>query len=193
MATSSFSVPDTIHSLRQMRDLPYNVGYACGELLEHIVPLVSYHLEHDSNFRNNNPKASVSTVEFASAVDAQLKHARDADDVSGKFADDLLADRKERKPRKKYLEKYTVMMENAFKAEIKEKLRDMFLKWTPEQTRMFNKGLDRRLTGTAWSVYPADNVVLQADGSDWAVWLRGHCDELGMIEGKAGRPVFDKL
>lgn len=65
--------------------------------------------------------------------------------------------------------------------------------WTREQIEEFNKGVDKSLTGMAWSRYPAVNVCLAAGGEDWGVWLRARCDELGMVEHKAGRRVMDDL
>jgi hypothetical protein len=66
-------------------------------------------------------------------------------------------------------------------------------RWTAEQTEEFNKGVDKRLTGMAWSRYPTLNVCSKADREDWGVWLRSRCDGLGLVEAKAGRKVMDEL
>lgn len=191
MTTSTLNIPSTIQNLREKARQPYDIGYACGELLRHISPLVSYHLEQPSTFHNKPPTCTIPTVEFTLAIDARLESLRLADETSEGLPNDRMEDRKERRPHRKYSDRYVSFVENAFKTAVRENLRDMLSSWDAEQTRKFNKGLDRALTGTAWCVYPDENATLVAD--DWAIWLRGQCEELGMSEAKAGRPVFDEL
>jgi hypothetical protein len=63
----------------------------------------------------------------------------------------------------------------------------------PDFVSAIDQCIDKALSGTQWVVYPINNVVAEAGEGDWAVWLRGRCEELGMAEAKAGRRVLEDM
>jgi hypothetical protein len=71
-------------------------------------------------------------------------------------------------------------------------LGDVFQAWGSDRTRLFNKGADKALSSIQWVVYPDRNVIFEAGEDDWAVWIRGQCEELRMDEAKAGRKVLEE-
>jgi hypothetical protein len=85
------------------------------------------------------------------------------------------------------VERYTYLIETAYKPYVREQLADAFQSWSKEQTQLFNKGIDKALSGIQWCVYPDSNVVIIAGDDGWAIWLRGQCEEMGMLEARAGR------
>jgi hypothetical protein len=188
--SGEFAIPLTVHKLRSNMLKPWTVGYFIGLMLYHISPLLTRHLENSMDFHNPVPKALSSVCDFVSAVDAYIVHLRLIDGCSEKFPND---DRKTAKHRRKYIERCTYMVEAVFKNYIREVLGDIFQAWSSDQTRLFNKGADKALTGIQWVVYPDKNVVFEAIEGDWAVWIRGQCEELGMYEARAGRKVLEEM
>ncbi|KAF1961840.1 hypothetical protein CC80DRAFT_401445 [Byssothecium circinans] len=191
----NFRVSRTIQQLLSLKNEPYKVGLACGELLHAVPTLVAYHMDEAYDFKNNpsRVKASIDPAEFASAVDALLQHLRRTDGHVGKFPGALSGDQKERKLRRKYMELYTSQVEKAVKTVLKKEMRGVFLGWDGQQTEGFNKGLDRALTGAAWARYPKENVVLATEKQEWSEWLRSQCEALGMVEAAADRRVLGDL
>ncbi|KAF2678177.1 hypothetical protein K458DRAFT_481042 [Lentithecium fluviatile CBS 122367] len=187
-----FQIPETITVLRNITNT-YEVGRACGELLYSITSLVAYHLDQSADCQNEPQRASISTSEFTAAVDAYLHFLRIYDGCSERFPNGIAVDRKGRRARRKYRERYIFILETRFKNALHEALGGMMKTWTEEQIEKFNKGVDKVLSGAAWTKYPGKNVCLEAGESDWGVWLRGKCEELGIVEAKVGRRVFDDL
>lgn len=172
-----FEIPTTIALLRTKINEPWNVGYAIGVMLYHIPSLLTKHLDNVIDYKNPLPKALRHVRDIVPALDAYIKHLRLLDGCSSKFPND---DRKGKTRRRKYIGGYTYMAEAAFKNHIRQALGDVFDGWSGEKSRSFNKGMDKALTGVQWVVYPDKNVVIEAGEGDWAVWIRGHCEELGM-------------
>jgi hypothetical protein len=65
------------------------------------------------------------------------------------------------------------MVETVFKKCIRETLSDVFESWSCEHTQLFNKGVDKALSGIQWVVYPDRNVAMEAGEGDWSAWLHG--------------------
>jgi hypothetical protein len=185
-----FEIPTTIALLRTKTDEPWNVGYAIGVMLYHIAPMLTKHLDNAVDYRNPLPKALLHARDIVPALDAYVKQLRLTDGCAGKFPND---DRKGKTRRRKYMRRFTYMAEAAFKNHIRLALGDVFDGWSGEQTRVFNKGVDKAMTGIQWVVYPDKNVVIEAGEGDWAVWIRGQCEELGMDEARAGRVALQDL
>ncbi|KAF2248276.1 hypothetical protein BU26DRAFT_565680 [Trematosphaeria pertusa] len=193
MAHYRFEIPSTIESLRQRALLPYDMGLLLGRLHNYITKLVSYHIDEPVDFHNTPRKLAIPTEEFTSAVDALIRQLRLTDGCSEKFPNKVPADRKGQRVRRKYHERYTYMVEAAFKHTVRKELEDVFSGWNTEETKLFNKGVDRGVTGAAWMVYPERNVVMEAGEGGWGIWLQGKCEELGFIEAMADRQVLDDL
>ena len=179
--------------LRKDSNQTWQLGVAVGTMLYHISPLLTTHLDNPDNFQNKTPEAFTWAIGFVAAIDQYIAHLRLADGCTEKFPNDRDVDRKGRKLRRKYMERYTFMVEVAYKNHIREALADVFRGWTKEQTRAFNKGVDKALSGVQWVVYTDSNVVVEAGEGDWAVWIRGRCEELGRAEAKAGRKVLEDM
>lgn len=189
----TFRMANTVAVLRSMAKQPYDLGLVIGELLHAIPGLVSSHLDHDSNFYNSAPKASIDTCEFAAAVDNFLYNLRTADGVVNAFPDDLSVNRKQRKLRREYRAKYIDLVEKAVKNIIMIDLKGIFIGCSTDAAQMFNKGLDYGLNMIAWRLYPSVNVVLEAHEEDWSLWLRVRCEELGKRSIREGKSAFDAL
>lgn len=185
-----FEIPTTIALLRTKVDEPLKVGYAIGVMLYHISPLLTNHLDKAVDYKTPLPKALSQVRDIVPALDAYIKHLRLTDGCSLKFPND---DRKGKTRWRKYIGRYTYMAEAAFKNHIRQTLGDVFDEWSGEQTRSFNMGVDKALNGVQWVVYPDKNVVVEAGEDDWAVWIRGQCEELGMDEARAGRAVLHDM
>jgi hypothetical protein len=164
-----------------------------GVMLYYIVPLISSHLENPIDFRNKAPEALQWATGFVEAIDQYIAYMRLTDGCSEKFPEDATVDRKSRRPRRKYMERYTHLVERAYREHVREQLCDVFQSWNQEQTQLFNKGIDKALSGIQWVVYPEENVVLAAGDDEWAIWLRGRCEELGMLEARAQRKVLEEM
>lgn len=188
-----FKIPAIIARIRTNSAQPFDVGMGLGVMLYHIVPLISTHLENPMEFHNKAPTALQWATEFVEAVDQYIAYLRLTDGCSEKFPNDATVDRKSRRPRRKYMGRYTHLVENAYKNHVREQLCDIFQSWSKEQTQLFNKGMDKALSGIQWVVYPQENVVLAAGDDEWTIWLRGRCEELGMIEARAERKVFEDI
>jgi hypothetical protein len=189
----TFEFPETMTVLRNKVHEPWKLGFAVGVMLYHIAPLLSTHLDNAVDFQNPVPGALTCLPGSVSAIDQYIAYLRLTDGCAQRFPNDVGVDRKGRKPRRKYMERYTFMVEAAYKTYICDALGDVFQNWDVEQTRLFNKGIDKALSGTQWVVYPDKNVVVEAGEGDWAVWLRGRCEDLGMAEAKAGRRVLEDM
>jgi hypothetical protein len=189
----NFEIPVAIAKVRTKTDQPFNVGMALGVMLYYIVPLISSHLDNAIDYHKKVPQALQWVTGFVEAIDQYIAYLRLTDGCSEKFPDDTTVDRKSRRPRRKYMERYTHLVENAYKEHVREQLCDVFLSWTKEQTQLFNKGIDKALSGIQWVVYPGENVVLAAGDDEWAIWLRGQCEELGMLEARARRKVLEEM
>lgn len=85
------------------------------------------------------------------------------------------------------------MLEAEFKRTVLEQLSSIFQDWSVEQTRLFNKGVDKAVCGIQWVAYPEENVAMCAGDGDWATWLKERCDELGMREFGAGRKALEEI
>jgi hypothetical protein len=189
----NFEIPATIAKVRTKIDQPFRVGMALGVMHYHIVPLIATHLENAIGFRNKVPEALTWATGFVDAIDQYIAHLRLTDGCFEKFPNDTTVDRKSRRPRRKYMERYTYLIENMYKEHIREQLCDVFQSWSKEQTQLFNKGVDKALLEIQWVIYPEENVVLNAGGDEWAIWLRGKCEELGMLEARAERKVLEDM
>jgi hypothetical protein len=188
-----FHMPSVINLLRKKADLPWHMGFAVGMMMYHISPLVSTHLDNNFDFKNKIPSTLSWTPDFVPAIDQYIACLRMSDGCVGRFPNDLDVDRKGRRPRRKYMKSYTFKAGVAYKSYICEALANIFQSWNVEQTRLFNKGVDKALSGVQWVVYPDKNVVVGAGEDDWAVWLRGECEKLGMIEARAGRHALEAM
>jgi hypothetical protein len=51
----------------------------------------------------------------------------------------------------------TPVVEAAYETHIREVLDNVFESWTVEQTQIFNKGVEKALSGVQWVVYPCSN------------------------------------
>jgi hypothetical protein len=49
------------------------------------------------------------------------------------------------------------VVEAAYETHIREVLDNVFESWTVEQTQIFNKGVEKALSGVQWVVYPCSN------------------------------------
>lgn len=190
-ATLTLDIGHTMNVLHSISDDPLWLGQACGELMQIITTLVTYHLDHAASHRNGLVPACIDTLEFTSAIDKALEDMRNADGVTEPFPDDLLVDRKQRRPRRKYKEKYIELLETMFRNHIEAQLTVVFGGYGSETTQDFNKGINLGLGGSPWRVYPSSNVVLHAGGEDWGQWLKKRCEQLGTTSARQGLPVFE--
>ncbi|KAF1847613.1 uncharacterized protein K460DRAFT_363674 [Cucurbitaria berberidis CBS 394.84] len=188
-----FAIPEALTQLRAKIDQPHSMGMIIGVMLYYIAPLLSTHLDNAAAFQNKVPDALKCMTGFVTAIDQHIAYLRFTYGCSERFPDDTMVDRKGRRPRKKYMERYTYLVEATYKHCIREGLRDIFQAWRKEQTRDFNKGVDIVLSGIQWVVYPEKNVVVEVGEGDWAVWLRAQCEELGMEEARAGRKLLEDM
>ncbi|KAH7355498.1 hypothetical protein BKA66DRAFT_475515 [Pyrenochaeta sp. MPI-SDFR-AT-0127] len=189
----NLNLPATLTKLHTMVDQPYNLGKAVGVLLYNITPLLSTHLDNAVEFRNKVPEALKWTPDFVVTMDQYVAYLRLADGCSERFIQSTETDRQGRQIRKKYMQRYTNVVEAVYKDCIREHLKVAFQSWTDEQTQLFNKGIDKALSGTQWVVYPKKNVVTEAAAEDWAAWIRQQCELLGMGEVRAGRRALEDI
>jgi hypothetical protein len=175
----TFSLPSVIEKLRTKSHEPWSLGAAIGVLLYHISPLIATRLDNAIDYQNAIPSALAWAPTFVAAIDQHIAHLRLTDGCSGKFPAAPPSDRKIMEKRRKYLERYVYIVEAAYKAHIRASLADVFHAWDTQQTQQLNKGVDKALTRVQWVVYPDENVVFEAVEGDWAVWIRGRCEELG--------------
>jgi hypothetical protein len=190
--SSKFEITTVISKVWDMSAQPFDVGVALGTMLYYVVPLVSTHVENGAGFQNKTPGALAWASGFVEAVDKYTAHLRVTDGCS-EPANEANDGRKGRRAARKFKERYMNLVGAAYKDYVGEQLCDMFQCWDKEQTQLFNKGVDKALTGVQWVVYPGKNVVLQPGDTDWAIWLRGQCEELGMAEARAGRQVLEDM
>ncbi|KAF1917554.1 hypothetical protein BDU57DRAFT_445993 [Ampelomyces quisqualis] len=174
---------------------PWALGHAIGKLLYHIAPLISTHLDNAVDFQSPVPRALSDMNGFVESLDAYVAHLRLTDGCSEKFSTTTLScsDRKAKAAQRKYVDRLTYLAEATFKKYIMEIFGSVFRTWTKEQTRMFNKGVDKAVSGVQWVVYPGSNVVFGAGEGDWGVWLRNACEELGIEEVRAGRRALESM
>jgi hypothetical protein len=166
---------------------------ALAVMVYYINPLIPTHLENAVEYQNKVPEALTWVPGFVEAIDQYMAYLRLTDGCSEKFPNDTTVDRKGRRPRRKYLERYTYPIETAYKHRIRGQFADAFQAWSKEQTQLFNKGVDRALSGIQWCAYPETNVAMVTEDDDWAIWLRGQCEELGILEARAGRKVLEEM
>jgi hypothetical protein len=189
----NFEIPAAITRVRTKIDKPFNVGMALGVMLYYIAPLISTHLENAVDYTNQVPEALTWASGFAEAIDQYTAYLRLTDDRSKKLPNDTTVDRKGRRPRRKYMERYTYLIETAYKRHVREQFAHTFQSWGKEQTQLFSKGIDKALSGTQWCVYPDTNVVTGTSDDDWAIWLRGQCEELVFWEARTGWRVLEEM
>lgn len=187
----SLIFPKTFIFLHAKAKQPYDLGLACGELLHSIHSLVSYHLRHSADYKNNPTNRSIDTTDFTQAIDSYLFSMRKADGISNAFPDNVLDDRKQRTLFRKYHLKYTDAIEKSLKGEIAHAFEETFFDYDSDATQNFNKGMDFGLTGLAWRLYPSVNVVVEAGEEDWSTWLRVRCESLGKVSINRGLSAFD--
>ncbi|KAF2105894.1 hypothetical protein BDV96DRAFT_591738 [Lophiotrema nucula] len=179
----NFQIPATIDALRALSKDPYRLGQASGELLGMIPGMVNRHLSHDVHdpglHKNMKPiSKSIDTADLAQAVEAALTQLRTQDGVTTAFPHDSEVDRKQRKPRRKYVVLYTSQIEKVFQTRVAQLLKNM-VDWTGKDNIDFNKGFDEGYTGlVVWNKYPTHNVALKAGEEKWGVWLRKACEQL---------------
>lgn len=174
-----FQIPAITAKMQMKTDQPFNAGMALGMMHYYIVPLISTHLENAVEFRNRVPEALIWATGFVEAIDGCIAYLRLIDGCSEKFPNDITVDRKSRRLRRKYMERYTYLVEDAYKDHVREQPCDVFQSWNQEQTQLFNKGVDKALSGIQWVVYPKENVVLNAGEDGWAIWLAGEVRRAG--------------
>ncbi|KAF2126313.1 hypothetical protein P153DRAFT_369644 [Dothidotthia symphoricarpi CBS 119687] len=195
-ATPSASTnPLTLHSLRAKVASPWTLGIAIGLLLYHIPPLVSEHMGQDMHFQNKVPAALTWAPDFVPTVDTYIASLR-ATDGHTEPINAVSLSRKHKAKRQKDTEYYTHIVEWAYKICISEALGDMFRIWErdgTEKTRLFNKGVDKVLSGVQWRVYPSENIVLMAGENDWKTWLGNRCEEVGRREVREGRSALEEF
>jgi hypothetical protein len=124
-----FAIPLTVSKLRSNRSKPWEIGYFIGLMLYHIPPLLTTHLDYGLEFKNPVPKALSAVGDFVVAVDAYIRHLRLTDGCSKKFHND---DRNAAKHRRKYIERYTYIVEAVFKNYICETLGDIIQAWSSQ-------------------------------------------------------------
>jgi hypothetical protein len=164
----NFELPETMTVLRNKMHEPWKLGFAVGVMLYHISPLLSTHLNNAVDFQNPVPGALTSLPDFISAIDQYIAYLCLTDGCTKKVSMDIGIDRKGWKPRRRYMERYTFMVEAGYKNHIRGALGDVFRTWYVEQTRLFNKSIDKALSGTQWVVYPVNDVVAEAGVRSWA-------------------------
>jgi hypothetical protein len=120
----NFEIPAAIANVRTKTDQPFNVGMALGVMLYYIVPLISSHLDNAIDYHNKVPQALQWVTGFVEAIDQYIAYLRLTDGCSEKFPDDTTVDRKSRRPRRKYMERYIHLVENAYKEHVREQLCD---------------------------------------------------------------------
>ena len=188
---SKFAIPAAIAQVKQQLDRPYDMGVALGMMRYHLRGLVATHLDNARDFQNKVPKILTWTSDFTEAVDKYLAYLRLTSGCTVAFPE-FPPDRKTRCSRRKYLMQFTRKVATEFEGYAREQPLDIILDWNKEQTQLFNKGVDKALSDLQWIVYPENNVML-AGHIDWATWLRSQCDELGMVEARAGRHALEDM
>ncbi|KAH7076309.1 hypothetical protein FB567DRAFT_563695 [Paraphoma chrysanthemicola] len=172
----NFEIPEVIKQVRAKFNEPWKLGVMIGMMLYFISPLIVTHLDNGINFQNE-----------------YTAYLRLTDGCFEKFPDRNEVGRKGRRSQRRHRERYTFLVEAAFKNHIREVLADVFGGWSLDQKRLFNKGIEKGITMIQWVVYPDKNVVFEAGEGDRGVWLRGQCEGLGMVEAKAGRKVLEEM
>lgn len=190
---NSLEMPSTIALLRERAKAPYELGLACGQLLDSIKPLVAGHLDGKADYQSKPPKAGIDTVGFTAAIDTYLRRQRIADSATRTF-DETVIDRTKSKQRRKYKVKYIKMLEEAYKALIMREFQGVFMGYNTDCTRLFNKGVHFAIHQVyTWKKYPSVNVALEAaDGGDWGQWLQTRCEELNKEFCFRGEDPFDR-
>jgi hypothetical protein len=145
----NFEIPAAITKVWTKLDQPHNVGMALGVMLYYIALLISTHLENAVEYQNKAREALTWAPGFVEAIDQYIGYLRLTDSCSEKFPNDTNVDRKGRRPRRKYIEWYTYLIETAYKRYVREQFADVFQGWSKEQTQMFNKGIDKALSGSS--------------------------------------------
>lgn len=192
-APRALEIPQAIAIARDMGERPFDVGVALGTMLSYIFPLVATHLEHAADFQNSVPEALVWATGFVEAVDGYTAYLRRTDVCADESPSNVAIDCQGRPSLRKYMERYAHVVATAYKDCVRRQLCQVFQSWSRAQTQLFNKGVDKAVSGAQWVVYPRANVVLQAGDNDWAIWLRGLCEELGIMEARAGRRVREDM
>jgi len=188
----ALEIPNTIDALHAKAGTPYQMGEACGVLAEMITILVKINLDHSAGYRSNRVVECIDAREFTAAVDASLKEMRSKDGVTMPFPDALSnIDRKERRYRRRYSDRYIEHIKGRFAKAIHDGLYDTLKGFGPDANQQFNKGFDYGHNRMAWRAYPSVNVVLEAKQEDWSIWLRARCESLGLISLRNDLPVFD--
>ncbi|KAH7408814.1 hypothetical protein DE146DRAFT_647246 [Phaeosphaeria sp. MPI-PUGE-AT-0046c] len=123
---------------------------------------------------------------FVATVANHIAHLRLVDNHPAALP--TTTDRKTKAQGRRLIERYTRRVEGAFRCCVREELGDVFRQWGKEETSMFNKGVEKALSGVQWVVYLGVNVV-SVDG-DWACWLRGECEMEGMEGARRGKRVL---
>jgi hypothetical protein len=148
-------------------------------------------LNNPVSYTSKVPSASTWAPAFVTAIDAHVAHLRLNDNLPEAFPNNS-SDLEIRTKRRKFLARYTSIIEVALKTYVRETLGDVFRAWSVEQTRAFNKGVDKALTGVQWIVYPYVNVVVEAGEGNWGAWIRKECEGLGMERVRNGRGVLER-
>lgn len=177
----TFNISTLLTTLRTKKgNLPWHFGVALNMLLYYIPPLVSSQLDNAVDYTNKVPSALMWAEGYTNEVDMYIAYLRLTDGLSEKFEGKGRAMGKGgSKKARKYVERYVYMVEAMFKAHVREELADLFTSWSEDETRLFNKGVDKALSDIQWCVYPGENVVFAAGEGDWAVWIEGRCEGLG--------------
>lgn len=81
------------------------------------------------------------------------------------------------------------MLTVAWKWWVKRDMESVLMRYCPEETQEFNRGVDEIVGKCRWVRYPSVNVVLEVGEGDWAEWLEMHCKILGLGEVRNGRPA----
>jgi glycosyltransferase involved in cell wall biosynthesis len=187
--TVFFSLYDTLPILRAKSKSPWELGHCIGLLISHMRPLISTHLDNASYISSPCPSALAGYEDFVCAVDTNVSSLRYADGISSALPTN---DRKEKAKKSKLVGRYTRILEASFVTAILTGLEDSFAGYGKEETSMFNKGVDKALSGVQWVEYPGWKIVLLVIG-DWADWLKDECQRLGMKRAKAGEKVLEDM
>lgn len=189
---SAYFRPDLLNILAKAVNEPYQLGLAIGKMFDYIEPLLIYHIENTVDFHNNVPLGLKDYPGFVSAVDDYLKHAR----IEGNMTKTFPAcppNRNVLTEKRKVIKRLNAKVTVAFREKAVEVLGVKLRQYTAVETRLFNRGVGKILSGAPWVVYPTENVVLAAQPLQWQTWLREHCEELGKIEWEAGRDAMVDL
>ncbi|KAF2008666.1 hypothetical protein BU24DRAFT_359826 [Aaosphaeria arxii CBS 175.79] len=175
----ALKIDTTILALRSLSEDPNLLGHACAQLLQAVRELVNKHLDHNHDHRSKAPACLVATEDFTREIDAHIFEWRVQDKCTEAFPDDLLIDRKARRPRRKILKKYIRDLEAALKECLVSGLGTVLGGYSAVENAGFNKGVDKVLSGIQWRDYPDRNVVMEAGRCDWKDWLRKRCEVVG--------------